>query len=145
MEIRKPTNRELKQILKISPEAMFEGTLGKVKPTNRKIKQLIDPLLNYGSFYLISTENNILMGWILIGENQDRFTDSKIGFIYELFVLEKFRGKGISKHLMNNAIEHFNKQGYPEIRLSAYVGNSAVKIYEKMGFSARTVTMGLLL
>ncbi|MFZ7947228.1 MULTISPECIES: GNAT family N-acetyltransferase [Bacillaceae] len=145
MDIRKPTNRELKQIFKLSPQVMFEGTLGKVKPTNRKIKQLVTPLLKYGSFYLIATEDDKLMGWILIGENQDQFTDKKIGFIFELYILEKFRGKRISQQLLSRAIDHFKKEGYPEVRLNVFVGNSAINIYEKMGFNARTVTMGLLL
>ena len=97
------------------------------------------------SFYLLATEDDRLMGWILIGENQDQFTDKKIGFIFELYILGKFRGKGVSQQLLSRAIDHFKKEGYPEVRLNAFVGNSAINIYEKMGFNARTVTMGLLL
>lgn len=85
------------------------------------------------------------MGWILIGANKDQFTDQLNGFIYELFVKEKFRGRGISKGLMNVAIEHLRQEGYSEVRLSAYVGNNAIKLYEKLGFSIRTVNMKLQL
>lgn len=89
MEIRKPNDSEYKKILSLSPQALFDGTLGEAKPSDEKIKQLIEPLLQKGSYYLIASENDNLMGWILIGTSKDHFTEKKYGFIYELFVLEE--------------------------------------------------------
>lgn len=143
MDIRKPKDSELEEIILLSPQALFDGTLGEVKPTNEKIKRLIEPLLEKGSYYLIATENDILMGWILIGSSKDQFTDKMNGFIYELFVIEEFRGKGFSKRLMSNAIDHLRQDGYSEVRLSAFLGNQAIKLYEQLGFSIRTVSMSL--
>jgi len=145
MEIRKPNNLELEEIISLSPQALFDGTLGGVRATKEKVLNLIEPLLKKGCYYLIATDNNELMGWILIGENKDQFTEQLNGFIYELFVKETFRGRGISKELMNVAIEQLRQEGYSEARLSAYVGNNAIKLYEKMGFSLRTVSMKLQL
>ncbi|MBU8918935.1 GNAT family N-acetyltransferase [Neobacillus sp. 114] len=145
MEIRKPDDSELKNIILLSPIAVFDGTLGKVKPTTEKIKHLVEPLLEKGSYYLIATENDKLMGWILIGTSKDQFTDMMNGFIYELFVIEEFRGNGISKLLMRAGIDHLKQDGYSEIRLSAFAGNQAIKLYEKLGFSIRTITMSLQL
>ena len=145
MEIRKPNNTELEEIIALSPQALFDGTLGGVRATNEKVLNLIEPLLKKGCYYLIATDNNELIGWILIGANKDQFTDQLNGFIYELFVKEEFRGKGISKKLMNVAIEQLRQEGYSEARLNAYVGNNAIKLYEKMGFNLRTVTMKLQL
>lgn len=143
MDIRKPTNSELKKILTLSPEAIFDGTLGNVRPTNEKVEQLVKPLLNKGSYYLIAAEGDKLMGWILLGENRDQFTDKLNGFIYELFVIEEFRGHGISRRLMKSAIDHLKQDGYSEVRLSAFAGNKAIKLYEKLGFTVRTVSMSL--
>lgn len=143
MEIRKPKDLEFKNILSLSPQAVYDGTLGDVKPSVEKVKQLIEPLLQKGSYYLIATENDILMGWILIGTSKDQFTDKKYGFIYELFVLDEFRGNGISKQLIEIGIEHLKKEGYSEVRLSAFAGNQAIKLYEKLGFYIRTVTMSM--
>ncbi len=67
------------------------------------------------------------------------------GFIYELFVIEEYRGNGISKLLMIAGIDHLKQDGYSEIRLSAFAGNQAIKLYEKLGFNIRTVTMSLRL
>ncbi len=145
MDIRKPNDSELEKIILLSPEALFDGTLGEVKPTNEKIKHLIEPLLEKGSYYLIATENEQLMGWILVGAVKDQFTDKMNGFIYELFVLKEFRGNGFSKQLMKTALEHLRQDGHSEVRLSAFAGNPAIKLYEKMGFNIRTVSMSLSL
>lgn len=143
MNIRKPNDLELKKIISLSPQAVFDGTLGEVRPTNQKIEQLIEQLLKKGNYYLIAIENDKLMGWILIGTSKDQFTDKINGFIYELFVLEEFRGKGISKMLMRTGIDYLKQDGYSEVRLSAFAGNQAIKLYEKLGFNIRTITMSL--
>jgi ribosomal protein S18 acetylase RimI-like enzyme len=143
MNIRKPSELEIEKILELSPQAIFEGTLGEVKPTIEKAKQLVEPLLNKDCYYLISTENNKLMGWILIGGSKDQFSNKTIGFIYELFVLDEYRGQGISKQLINTAVEQFKQEGYSEIRLSVFEGNKAIKLYENLGFETRTISMSM--
>jgi ribosomal protein S18 acetylase RimI-like enzyme len=143
MDIRKPNDMELKEILSLSPQAVYDGTLGMIKPSNEKIEQLIEPLLKKGCYYLIATENDTLMGWILLGKSKDQFTDKINGFIYELFVLEDFRGQGISKKLIKTGIDNLKQDGYSEVRLSAFAGNHAIKLYEKLGFNIKTVTMNM--
>ncbi|WP_430786984.1 GNAT family N-acetyltransferase [Virgibacillus flavescens] len=143
MDIRKPREYEIEKILDLSPQVIFEGTLGEVKPTIEKAKQLVELLLKKDCYYLISTDSNKLMGWILIGGSKDQFSNKTIGFIYELFVLEEYRGKGISKQLINTAVEQLKQEGYSEIRLSVFNGNKAIKLYESMGFKTRTVSMSL--
>ncbi|MFJ7637879.1 MULTISPECIES: GNAT family N-acetyltransferase [unclassified Peribacillus] len=143
MEIRKPNDSEYKRILSLSPQALFDGTLGEVEPSGEKIKQLIEPLLQKGSYYLIASEDDNLLGWILLGTSKDQFTEKKYGFIYELFVLEEFRGNGISKRLIESGMEHLKQDGYSEVRLSVYAGNQAIKLYENMGFKNRTITMSM--
>ncbi|MBG9590178.1 GNAT family N-acetyltransferase [Cytobacillus firmus] len=145
MDIRKSNDSELKKVMLLSPQAVLDGTLGDVKPTAEKIEQLVEPLLAQGSYYLIATECDVLMGWILIGTSKDQFTDTKNGYIYELFILEEYRGNGISQRLMTTGIDHLTQAGYSEIRLSVYAGNKAIKLYEKLGFGVRTVTMSMLL
>ncbi|PGL70124.1 GNAT family N-acetyltransferase [Bacillus sp. AFS055030] len=142
MDIRKPNDSEYRMILSLSPKALFEGTLGEVIPTDEKIKQLIDPLLQKGCYYLIAKKEDILLGWILIGTSKDQLTEKKYGFIYELYVLEEFRGNGISKRLIESGMEHLKQDGYSEVRLNVYAGNHAIKLYEKLGFINRTLTMG---
>ncbi|MED4925655.1 GNAT family N-acetyltransferase [Anoxybacillus geothermalis] len=143
MEIRKPNDSEYKTILSLTPQALFEGTLGEAKPSEEKVKQLIEPLLQKGSYYLIATEDHHLMGWILIGASQDPLTEKIYGFIYELFVLEEFRGKGMARKLIEAGIEHLKQDGYSEIRLRVYAGNQAMKLYETFGFKQKTIIMSV--
>ncbi|PLS17251.1 GNAT family N-acetyltransferase [Bacillus sp. M6-12] len=143
MEIRKPSSKELEEIIKLSPQALYEGTIGRAKPTDENIKQLVLPLLEKGCSYLIASDEGSVLGWVLIGFSKDQFTGNEIGFIYELYVKESFRGKGISKQLMKSAIESLTNAGKPEIRLSVFADNEAIKLYEKMGFKKRSITMSL--
>ncbi|MEM5017924.1 GNAT family N-acetyltransferase [Metabacillus indicus] len=145
MNIRKPSELEVEKILELSPQAIFEGTLGEVEPTIEKAKQLVESLLKKDCYYLISTENSNLMGWILIGGSKDQFSNKTIGFIYELFVLDEYRGKGISKQLINTAVEQLKQEGYLEIRLNVFEGNKAIKLYENLGFETRTISMRRLI
>src|SRR5699024_6848358 len=116
-----------------------------VNPTDVKVEQLVKPLLRNGSHYLIAEKNDKIMGWILFGESKDQFTDKLNGFIYELIVIKEFRGNGIYKKLINAAVDHIRRIGYTEVRLIEFSGNEAIKLYEKMGFNIRTVTMNLQL
>jgi ribosomal protein S18 acetylase RimI-like enzyme len=145
MEIRKPNDLEIEKILAYSPQAICEGTLGDVNPSIEKAKQLVEPILKKGGYYLISTENNELKGWILIGGSKDQFSDKAIGFIYELYVQEEYRGKGISKQLIKTGVDQLKQEGYAEVRLNVFEGNQAIKIYENLVFERRNVTMSISL
>lgn len=143
MEIRKPNESEYSKIFSLSSQALFDGTLGEAKISEEKVKQIIESLVQKGSYYFIATESDNLMGWILIGTSKDQFTEKDYGFIYELFVLEEFRGNGISKRLIETGIEHLRQKGYSEVRLNVYAENRAIKLYEKLGFKNRTITMSM--
>lgn len=141
MMIRRPNEEEIKKIFTLTPQAIFEGTMGETQPTIEQVKQLNESLLKKGHYYLIATENKELIGWILMGGREDQFSGKKIGFIYELYVIEKYRGKGIAKKLIQTGIGQLKNEGYSEIRLTVYAGNPALQIYESLGFKKRTVTM----
>ncbi|MGD6816804.1 N-acetyltransferase family protein [Metabacillus sp. 84] len=143
MEIRKPDESEYKKILSLSPQALCDGTLGEAKPSDEKVRQLIQPLLHKGSYYLIAAEGGKLMGWIFIGASKDPLTEKICGFIYELFVLAEYRGNGISKRLMETGMKHLKQDGYTEVRLSVYADNPAIKLYKKLGFTPRTISMSM--
>ncbi|AQQ52767.1 GNAT family N-acetyltransferase [Planococcus lenghuensis] len=140
MEIRKPEVSELETILHLTPQAMSEGTLGEVQPTGEETEQLVALILDKGGFYFAAAEDGI-KGWILLGTSKDRLTGQRVGFIYELFVLEAFRGQGIGEELMAAGISHFKGEGLTKVRLSVKAGNTAIRLYEKMGFLPNTVTM----
>lgn len=143
MNIRKADHSDLNAILTLSPQAIYDGTLGEVMPSNEKVESLVQSLLDKGGFYLIAEEKGEILGWVLGGTTKDQFSEKRIGFIYELYIRQPYRGKGHSKGLMTAVIEHFQQEGHVEIRLSAKVENPAVRMYENMGFTTRSVSMSL--
>ncbi|MEZ0480386.1 N-acetyltransferase family protein [Planococcus sp. SSTMD024] len=143
MIIRKAKQSELKKIISLSPQAIYDGTLGEVMPSGEKVKSLVNPLLDKGGFYFVAVEEGEILGWILVGTIKDQFTEQPIGFIYEIYIQKEQRGHGHSKSLINVAIDHFQQEGYSEVRLSAKAENPAVKLYENIGFTTRTVSMSL--
>lgn len=145
MKIHKPNDQVVETILWLSPQALYEGTMGEAKLTDEEIHQLVQPLLDKGGFYLAATEEERLLGWVLAGTSKDPFSRNANGFIYELFVLKESRGNGCGKALMDAAIRHFQKEGCTEVRLSAKADNPAVELYGNLGFKTRTVSMSLKL
>ncbi|KKC45943.1 MULTISPECIES: GNAT family N-acetyltransferase [Paenibacillus] len=144
MEIRTPTNEEREEIMRLSPQSTFEGTMGRSKPSEAKMKLMVGELLAKGSRFLIASENQEVRGWILFGKRTDEFSDQEIGFIYELFVLPEARGQSIASRLMERAVEQMRQESCSEIRLNAYVENRhAIRLYERLGFAARNITMSL--
>lgn len=143
MDIREANPNDLKTILSLSPQAIYDGTLGEVRPSEEKAGSMAKALLDRGGFYLLAVEQDEILGWVLAGTTKDPFTEKPLGFVYELYIREQYRGQGHSKPLMKTAIEHLQQQGYTEIRLSARVGNRAIGMYEDIGFTAKTVSMSL--
>lgn len=143
MIIRKAVPSDLNTILSLTPLAIYDGTLGEVMPSEEKASSMSKALLEKGGFYLLAVEQDEILGWVLVGATKDSFTEQALGFIYELYIREQYRGQGHSKPLMKAATEHFRQQGYEEVRLSARVGNRAIRIYEDLGFMTKAVSMSL--
>ena len=60
--------------------------------------------------------------------------------ILNLFVLEKYRGQGIGKKLVDEVINVCNKENINTLTLEVRVSNSyAIKMYEDIGFKLGTV------
>lgn len=103
--------------------------------SEEKASQMFKGILDRGGYYLVDrNEDDSLSGWILLGENNDYFTDKKHGFIYDVYVLPQYRGKGISKKLLNEGKAEFKKQGYEEVRLNVFASNFAKEIYKNLGY-----------
>lgn len=138
----KANQEDTNEILKYAAQSLFEGTRGKCQLSIEKAFEITKPILEKGAYYLVIKEENKVLGWILIGENVDYFSREKLGFIYELYVFPEYRGRGLSRELMEAGIKEL-KEKYLEIRLNVYAGNFAKEIYEGFGFVERQVIMSL--
>ncbi|MFD1736866.1 GNAT family N-acetyltransferase [Bacillus salitolerans] len=126
----KATDKDIEFILTKATDAASEGVQQEVSP--EKTEVLFTSILKNGGYYLVcKSSEEEFCGWILLGENKDYFTDIKHGFIYDIYVLPSFRGKSISKKLINEGIKSLKSKGYNEIRLNVYSSNHAKEIYKK--------------
>ena len=86
----------------------------------------------------IAINNSLCFGVFTDDGNQVAFarmiTDTAtFAYLADVFVLEGHRGKGISKYLMQNIIEHPKLQG---IRRMALATSDAHGLYQQFGFTA---------
>ncbi|WP_242268274.1 GNAT family N-acetyltransferase [Bacillus cereus group sp. BfR-BA-01408] len=140
--IEKANREETDEIIQYAAQSLFEGTRGNCQLNTEKAIEITRPIVEKGAYYLVVKEENSVMGWILIGENTDYFSREKLGFIYELYVFPEYRGKGLSRKLMEAGIKELQKN-YSEIRLNVFAGNFAKEMYEQFGFVERQVIMTL--
>jgi len=142
--IQKANEEEVQQILNFAAQSLFEGTKETCQLSQEKAIEITQPLLDKGAYYLVVKQENVLAGWILIGENTDYFSGGKMGFIYELYIFPAYRGKGLSRKLMKAGIDRLQEK-YKEIRLNVFAGNFAKEMYKEFGFVERQVVMTLKL
>lgn len=76
--------------------------------------------------------NNKIVGYILV------LTKRKIPKIYSLGVLQEYRGKQISKSLLQKALDKLQILGFERTCLEVRCDNLlAISLYEKFGFSIK--------
>ncbi|RKF51918.1 acetyltransferase [Bacillus wiedmannii] len=138
----KANQEDTNEILKYAAQSLFGGTRGNCRLSTEKAIEITKPIVEKGAYYLVVKKENKIMGWILMGENVDNFSREKLGFIYELYILPEYRGRGLSRVLMEAGIKEL-KETYPEIRLNVFAGNFAKEMYEEFGFVERQVIMTL--
>lgn len=131
--IEKATETDIKFIATRAAESASEGAQQPLSA--EKANSMFDSIVNKGGFYLVyRNADSSIAGWILLGENTDYFSDKKFGFIYDVYVLPEYRGRGISKVLIKEGISTLKTLGYEEVRLNVFATNYAKEIYKKVGF-----------
>jgi len=85
----------------------------------------------------VAEEKNKIVGYIWTNTHFLEYLNpkKKVGYVNEMFVTKKFRGKGISTKLMVKSMEWFKSQDIEYVSLCVFTGNKdAVEIYKKFGF-----------
>ncbi len=88
-------------------------------------------------YTLADGDNAVGMIWVKVKEQP-----SKSGFIYDVFIEEKFRGKGYGKSLMLLLEEKAREMGLGSLDLHVFGSNTvARKLYETIGYETTNVLM----
>ena len=78
-------------------------------------------------------ENKEMIGYIQCNYTKNPY--SKLGYIDDLFVLKKFRRKGIATKLIVEFTKILKKKGYKKLQMSVNTRNTnAISLYKKLGF-----------
>ena len=61
-----------------------------------------------------------------------------------MYVREAYRGQGVGQQLVQKFLEWARERGVERVSVTAYVANErAVAFYEKLGFTAKSLTLEL--
>ncbi|MBI4991980.1 MAG: GNAT family N-acetyltransferase [Candidatus Harrisonbacteria bacterium] len=86
---------------------------------------------------LVAEDNGKLVGYLRAGVERapDYAIVKKIGIIYDAFVSEKYRKRGIARQLLNEALKWFEIKKAKNIELSVDVRNEAgIRFWKSAGF-----------
>ena len=92
--------------------------------------------------FVAKDENQSFLGYVWVGERSNAMNGMKHGYIYDIFVKEEHRRKGIGVMLMEKAERYCRKAGYHEMLLMVAINNQAAKeLYVNQGFKAEQMYM----
>ncbi|WP_374723575.1 GNAT family N-acetyltransferase [Calidifontibacillus erzurumensis] len=134
MLIRKAYDYEIKSLFYWSVALTEELSAGYMKRNARMTHEMVTRVLSNGGYYLVASNNLEIMGWILLGIDQNYYKNENVGFIYELYVFPHYRKLGIGRKLMEYGLSQLKKSGMNKVQLNVFNKNSAKKMYEKLGF-----------
>jgi ribosomal protein S18 acetylase RimI-like enzyme len=141
MIIRRANDYEINQIFQWSISLTEELSAGYMKSNLHMTYDMVSKVLSNGGYYLVAQNERGVMGWILLGFDQNFYQNKPVGFIYELYVFPPYRKNGVGKVLMMEAMDQLKKAGMRSVQLNVFAGNAAKRMYEKIGFKDVTTLM----
>ena len=146
IKIRKATLDDLESLLAfeqdlIKTERPFDPT---VKPDPVNYYDLKTMLTASHIEVVVAEINNkvIASGYARIDKSKPFLIHENHAYLGFMYVLPEYRGKGINKQIIERLKKWAALQGINEFRLEVYYDNSsAMKAYEKIGFSRYSLEM----
>ena len=146
IKIRKATLLDLKQLLVfeqdlIKAERPFDPTL-KPDPINYyDLKSLLTSPL--AEVLVAEADNKVIAsGYARIDKSKPFLKHTTHAYLGFMYVLPEYRGQGINKQIMDALKDWAVSKNITEFRLEVYYDNiSAIKAYEKIGFSRYSLEM----
>ncbi|WP_043930417.1 GNAT family N-acetyltransferase [Bacillus sp. EB01] len=126
---------ELEEIYELAGVNRREATNHVAEDNRQRMIEAYEHSAKYGAYFRCLMDGETLVGWVYVDKAFDYLTGEEIGWISDIYVKPSYRGQGLSKLLIDEALKEFKDQGYPEAGLNVYVHNDiAMSLYEKMGF-----------
>lgn len=119
------------------------GELIKKENIQKKLlKDAKQTIKDNNSFLFVAEENNKILGYIYfyIEKNISWFKIKKYGFLDEICVSPKYRGKGIAKSLLSFVQKYLKNKGINYILLKTSLDNElAKKTWQAYGFKEQMI------
>jgi ribosomal protein S18 acetylase RimI-like enzyme len=92
--------------------------------------------------FIAEDEEYRYVGHLIVGQNKGMISELSFGYVYDVFVEEEFRGKGVGKLLLEKAEDYCRKSGYSRIALSVSATNTtAINLYCRTGYQPERIDM----
>ena len=111
---------------------------------NRNVIEYYESLLKQeeSMVFIAENEHHKHIGHLIIGQTKGTITELSSGYIYDIFVEEESRSKGIGKLPLEKAEDYCRKKGHSTIAPSVLATNdSAIKLYSRIGYKPQRITM----
>ncbi len=127
------------QALKDDPQAFGDSYNDKIADTDDKWQERAKDRI------LFATDGNDLIGMVGVWQS-DEDRKKKTANVFGVYVVPEFRGKGISKMLMQSLLDELNRdESITKLKLSVNKDQlPAVKLYESFGFKSTKQEKNLL-
>lgn len=101
-------------------ERRIKSILDKVEKTKKFVK-------DYAGSYIVVRDGKNVIGILAYTKSSEK----DYGYLEALYVLKKYQGMGIGKHLFKMAVNGLKNMGYNKMKLECMVGNNTLNFYKK--------------
>jgi len=114
------------------------------KDFEEHFRERVTPIVDYeGSEFLVAEEGGRVAGYLLLGAIGSFYSPETHAFVYDIWVDEAFRRKGVGRALLEAAFERARERGFRKIKLEVSAANArAREIYAQAGFQEERVILG---
>lgn len=94
-------------------------------------------------YYVLVLDGDKIIGFAYAQVSVCNFNKSKsIGYLSDIFITNKYRGKGIADIVWNELLKWFKLKKVSFLQLNVFINNEpAIKVYKKWGFRPYTMIM----
>ena len=144
--IRRADAKEIDEVISIAVDTIDESTGWQIKAEQldkERLNKAFRDIINNKSVVLCAFDDQKLAGFVIFGPSgRNIFTEERTGFIYDLYVMPNYRGRGIAQRLIADCYKLTEEMGFKTIALNVFAKNKpARKLYEKLGFKEYTMVL----
>ena len=98
----------------------------------QRAKEIYNKFNEEDNHQLVLEVDNNIVGFVNVGDTDDTNYDN-CGELHAIYILGKYKGKGLGKKLFEAGIEELKKMGYDKMIIGCLVGNPSNDFYKHMG------------